>query len=206
VMASFDKGSSYFSSLPNLSLYNAVAVGPGLGQNPSTANALKLLIQEAQGPLIFDADALNILAENKTWLSFIPAGSIFTPHLKEFDRLVGKSNNQFERIDKLQAFSEKYSLFVILKGAHSTIACPDGSLYFNNSGNPGMATAGSGDVLTGILLGLLSQGYPPHDVTIIGTYLHGLAGDLALENQSEESLIASDIVAYLGKAFKYIRE
>ena len=206
VMLSTDEESRYFSSIPDLSSYNAVAVGPGLGQELQTAKALKFLIQEFPHPVIFDADALNILSENKTWLSFIKPGSVFTPHLKEFERLAGKSVNHFERIEKLRTFAEKYGVFIILKGAHSAIACPDGTLYFNNTGNPGMATAGSGDVLTGILLGLMSQGYSSHDVVVLGAYLHGLAGDLALENQSEESLIASDITSAIGKAFNYLRE
>lgn len=206
VMVSIEEESDYFSSVPDLQYYNAVAVGPGLGQMPQTAQALKLLIQEFPNPIIFDADALNILADNKTWLSFIPKGSIFTPHLKEFERLVGKSNNHFERIEKLKLFSQKYGIFTILKGAYSAIACPDGSLYFNNSGNPGMATAGSGDVLTGILLGLLAQGYSSHDTIVLGAFIHGIAGDLALKNQSVESLIASDLIDCLGMAYKYLTQ
>ena len=205
-MLSIDPSEEVFSSLPSLSRFNAVAVGPGLGTREESQRALKLLIQEFKAPIIFDADALNILSENKTWLSFIPPASILTPHLKEFERLTGKSADHFQRMEKAKELSRKYGVYIILKGAHSLISCPDGVVYFNNTGNPGMATGGSGDVLTGILLGLLAQGYSSRDAALLGVWLHGLAGDLALQEQSVESLIASDIVAKLGKAFDELRK
>ena len=204
-MCSMDENDDYFSMLPDVSAYNAIAVGPGLGKDKQTANALKLLIQESKIPLIFDADAINIISENKTWLPFIPPFSIFTPHPKEFIRLLGPSANNFERHEKQKAFSIKYQCYIILKGAHTSISCPDGKFYFNSTGNPGMATAGSGDVLTGVLLGLKARGYSSLEASILGVYIHGLAGDIAAEDSGQESLIASDIIANLGEAFLMVK-
>ena len=184
---------------------NAIAIGPGIGQAPKTAALLKDLLSEVHTPTLFDADALNLLAANKTLLAFLPANSILTPHFKEFERLAGPSENDFNRIERVKNFSQKHNVIVILKGAHSVIATPDGKVFVNSTGNPGMATAGSGDVLTGVLLALLAKGYAPQWAAILGAYLHGLAGDIALENESEESLIASDISKNLRKAFKKIR-
>lgn len=204
-MCSLDENNDHFTTLPDIAPYNAVAIGPGLGQDKQSANALKLLIQESKNPLIFDADALNILSENKTWLSFIPKNSIFTPHPKEFTRLTGHSANNFERHIKQIEFSMKYGCYVILKGAHTSITTPEGKAYFNSTGNPGMATGGSGDVLTGILLGLKARGYTALETCIIGVYLHGLAGDIAAEDFGKESLIASDIITRLGDAFLMVK-
>jgi NAD(P)H-hydrate epimerase len=200
-MLSIDEHDEFFSNLPDLSKYNAIGIGPGLGTDKQTQNSLKLLIQEFNGPMVLDADALNILSENKTWLSFLTAGSILTPHPKEFERLAGKSNNSFERIKKQMDFAIKYQVYVVLKGAHSSIATPQGKLFFNASGNPGMATAGSGDVLTGIVLGLLAQNYSALEATILGVFIHGLAGDKAATKKSMQAMIAGDIIDYLGKAF-----
>ncbi len=180
---------------------NAVAVGCGLGRGKTAEKGLKMLLDEVGGPLILDADALNILSENKTWLAFLPAKSILTPHFKEFERLVGHCENDFDRIAKLREFSRKYELIVILKGANTAMAFPDGRLYFNPTGNPGMATAGSGDVLTGLLLALLSQGYAPEAAAMLGVFLHGLAGDIAAaELGHPTALIASDLPRFFGKA------
>jgi NAD(P)H-hydrate epimerase len=201
-MVSIDSNKKEFSEVPLLDDYNAIAIGPGIGTDQKTQNALKLLIQNANRPIIFDADAINILGENKTWVSFIPKESIFTPHPKEFERLVGKSNNDFERNQMQREFSIKYGAYVILKGAHTAITCPDGSCWFNATGNPGMATAGSGDVLTGILLGLSAQRYSSKEVCLLGVYLHGLAGDLATEKWGYEALTAGNISHNLGKAFR----
>ncbi len=203
-MVSIDSDKKFFSDLPYLANFNAIAVGPGIGLDDKTKNALKLLIQDAGMPLIIDADAINILAENKTWISFIPKNSIFTPHPKEFERLVGKTANDFERNEKQREFSIKYHVYVVLKGAHTAITCPDGSCYFNSTGNPGMATGGSGDVLTGILLGLKAQGYSSLETCLLGVYLHGLAGDIAAKKTGFEALTAGDLTSNLGKAFKRI--
>lgn len=203
-MVSIDGDKKVFSELPYLSNYNAIAVGPGIGLHEKTQNALKLLIQDAGMPLIIDADAINILAENKTWISFLPKNSIFTPHPKEFERLIGKSENDFDSNEKQREFSVKHQAYVILKGAHTAITNPDGTCYFNSTGNPGMATGGSGDVLTGILLGLKAQGYSSLETCLLGVYLHGLAGDLAAKKTGYEALTAGDITNHIGKAFKRV--
>lgn len=202
-MLSLDKSELGFSELPDLQNYNVIGIGPGLGMNDESKSALKLLIQEYKNPIVFDADALNILAENKTWLSFIPEMSIITPHPKEFERLAGSWDNGFEMIEKQKEFARKYNIIVVVKGANTSICTPEGELFFNTSGNPGMATAGSGDVLTGVILGLKAQGYPSGIAAILGVFIHGLAGDLALQEQSVESLIAGDIIDYIGDAFNY---
>jgi ADP-dependent NAD(P)H-hydrate dehydratase / NAD(P)H-hydrate epimerase len=181
--------------------YTAVGIGPGIGTSTETAQALKSMLQDWNNPAVFDADAINILSENKTWLSFIPAHSVFTPHPKEFERLTEKASDDFQRLTLQKQFSKKHNCFIVLKGAHTCITCPDGASYFNSTGNPGMATAGSGDVLTGIITSLLAQGHPPEDAAIAGVYLHGLAGDIAAAEKSESAMIASDIIDNLGNAF-----
>ncbi len=204
VMVETDKEENEFSGTKELSKYNAIGIGPGIGTTENTAKGLKMLIQQASVNMVLDADALNILSENKTWLSFLKSGTIITPHPGEFARLAGKSDTAFEAYTKQREFAVKYGIYVILKGAYTSIATPDGMVYFNSTGNPGMATAGSGDTLTGIILGLLAQGYPPKQASILGVYLHGLAGDMAMEELGENSLIAEDITNCLGRAFQYI--
>ena len=201
-MISIDPEDVCFSSVPLLDTYNAIGVGPGLGMASETQAALKLLIQQTTVPMVLDADALNIIAENKTWLAFLPVGSILTPHPKEFERLTGPTANQFDRLEMLRAFAIRFKLYVILKGANSALATPDGMLYFNSTGNPGMATGGSGDVLTGIILGLLSSGYPARDACILGMWLHGKAGDIAARKYGFEAMLAGDLIDNLGKAFR----
>ena len=201
-MLSIDRYENYFSDIPELAMFNAVGIGPGLGTMHQSQMALKLLIQQFKLPMVFDADALNILAENKTWLAFLPHYSILTPHPKEFERLAGKWQDDFERLQKQREFAEKFQVIVVLKGAHTSICTPQGDCYFNSTGNPGMATAGSGDVLTGILTSLLAQGYSSVEAAILGVYLHGLAGDLAAKKLGQEAVMAGDIIRYLGKAFR----
>lgn len=205
-MLSIDENEHFFGSVPDLEFYNAIGVGPGVGMEKQTQNALKLIIQNSSVPLILDADAINILGENKTWISFLPPESILTPHPKEFERLAGKSKNNFERLSLQREFSIKNNVYVIVKGAHTCISTPKGKCFFNSTGNPGMATAGSGDVLTGIILGLLTQNYTSFDACILGVYLHGLAGDIAAEKISPESMIAGDIIKNLGNAFKSLKQ
>lgn len=203
-MVSIDENDDQFTGLKDMDPYNAIAVGPGIGTSEETARALKLLIQNSALPVLFDADAINILGENKTWIPFVPKLSIFTPHPKEFERLAGHAADNFERNRMQREFSIKYTSYVVLKGAHTAVTCPDGSCYFNSTGNPGMATGGSGDVLTGILLGLLASGYKPKEACLLGVYLHGLAADLAAESTGYEALIAGDIIRNLPGAFKQI--
>lgn len=205
-MCIVDDESDFISTLTTVNSFSAIGIGPGLGQEAQTQNVLKLLIQNSSKPLVIDADALNILSENKTWLAFLPENSILTPHPKEFERLVGKWTNDEERLTLLKEFAYKNKIVVVLKGAYTTVACPDGMILFNSSGNPGMATAGSGDVLTGILTGLLAQGYLPKDAATLGVYLHGVAGDIAKENVGEEALISSDILNYLPMAFGWLND
>lgn len=200
-MASIDQHDYTFTEFPDLSQFSAIGVGPGIGQKSNTKKALCELLEKSQVPLVIDADALNILAENKTWLEKLPPNSILTPHPGEFKRLVGEFSNSYENIQKQLEFSNRYKVIVVLKGAFSSISTPDGKLYFNSTGNPGMATAGSGDVLTGIILGLLAQGIQPEKAAVAGVFVHGLAGDLAAKMKSEISLVAGDLIEFLGKAF-----
>jgi ADP-dependent NAD(P)H-hydrate dehydratase / NAD(P)H-hydrate epimerase len=184
--------------------YNAVAIGPGIGTDPETADALEALLMTNKVPIVLDADALNILSANKRMFRLLNPKSIITPHPKEFDRLFGLSVNSQERLNLQIAKAKELNIIIILKGAYTSTVLPDGQVYFNSTGNPGMATAGSGDVLTGIIGGLLAQHYSPEDAAVTGVFIHGLAGDLALEHQSMESLIASDIIHYLGKAYRSV--
>jgi NAD(P)H-hydrate epimerase len=184
-----------------LEAFSAIGVGPGLGKADETQRALKCLIQDCKVPLVMDADALNILAENKTWLAFLPPKTILTPHPKEFERLFGKTSTSFERLELQREMAAKYGIIIVLKGAYTATALPNGAVFFNTTGNPGMATAGSGDVLTGMILSLLAQRYTPEEAAVLGVYLHGLAGDLAATALSQEAMIASDITEYIGKAY-----
>lgn len=184
-----------------LDAFNAIGVGPGLGTSEEAQRLVRHLIQDAKVPLVMDADALNILSENKTWLSFLPAKTILTPHPKEFERLFGKTSNSFERLALQREMAVKRGIIIVLKGAHTSVAMPNGAVFFNSTGNPGMATAGSGDVLTGMILSLLAQRYTPEEAAVLGVYLHGLAGDLAASEIGQEALIASDITEHIGNAY-----
>jgi hydroxyethylthiazole kinase-like uncharacterized protein yjeF len=201
-MCSVDSNQDHLIDLPKLDVFNAIGIGPGIETEKDTANVLKRLIQDAKAKLVIDADGLNILADNKTWLNFLPKGTILTPHPKEFERLVGTASNSMERLDMQLQFSQKYGVVMVLKGAHTSITTPAGQTFFNSSGNAGMATAGSGDVLTGIILALLAQDYAPEIAAVLGVWLHGTAGDYALRNESMESMIASDIIANISAAYR----
>lgn len=201
-MLQIDSSEKYLSQLPDLKMYNAVGIGPGIGFAEKTKLMLKELIETFKKPIVFDADAITILSENKNWLNKIPENSIFTPHPKEFERLAGKSKNNFEEMQKQIELSKKYKIFVVLKGANTSVTNPEGKIFFNSTGNPGMATGGSGDVLTGIILSLLSQKYSSQDAAIYGVYIHGLAGDYAAEKKGQYALIASDIIDNLPDALK----
>lgn len=200
-MCSADSSDTHWTELPDLSRYTAIGTGCGIGLDPQTAQALKRLLQTARVPLVLDADALNILARHPNWFSFLPENTILTPHPKEFERLFGPSKDDFERNALQRAKAKEHRIFIVLKGAFTATACPDGSCWFNTTGNPGMATGGSGDVLTGLLTGLLAQGYSPHDACLLGVYLHGLAGDLAAAEKSQPGMVAGDLVDFLGKAW-----
>ncbi len=200
-MVSIDQHDSIFTDFPDLNQFTAVGVGPGLGKKNNSCKALCELLEKSEVPLVIDADGLNILSEHKEWLEKLPEGSILTPHPGEFRRLVGETANSFDAIQKQQAFAENFKCIIVLKGAHTSVASPDGNVFWNTTGNPGMATAGSGDALTGIILGLLAQGMSSLNAALLGVYVHGLAGDLAAKEKSEFSLVAGDIIEKLGKAF-----
>lgn len=197
-----DACETHITSLVDTTRFNTVAVGPGLGQNPETSKVLLQLIETVDKPMVLDADALNILSQNPEYLSKLPAGTILTPHPVEFDRLACHSANPYERLQKARMCARRFNLYIILKGAYTAIATPDGECFFNPTGNPGMATGGSGDVLTGILLTLLAMGHKPVDASRIGVYVHGLAGDIASDALGEISLIAGDIIEFLPRAWK----
>ncbi len=201
-----DENKTIITQIPSTKKYKAIGIGPGIGQEKPTFEAIKALLHRPNLPrLLLDADAINIIAQNRALVEKTPKNSIFTPHPKEFERLAGKTANHFERLEALKNFCQNHKVYLVLKGAHSAIGTPKGKIYFNSTGNAGMAAAGSGDVLTGIITGLLSQPYSVKDAVLLGVFLHGLAGDLALENQSEESLMASEITNNLGKAFNHIK-
>jgi NAD(P)H-hydrate epimerase len=199
-----EEGEDHLEMLAEIEKYDAIGIGPGIGLEEQTARMVKLLLQSDTDSLVLDADALNILSENKTWMGFLPGNCILTPHPREFERLFGKTADDFERLELLRTSAIKYGVCIVLKGRYSLIASPGGNIFINTTGNPGMATGGSGDVLTGILTGLLAQGLSPLNACMAGVALHGLAGDLALEHESEQSLIASDLVKYLGRAFQEV--
>ncbi|MBS1487632.1 MAG: NAD(P)H-hydrate dehydratase [Bacteroidetes bacterium] len=203
-MVSVDESEYLFTNPPEALNYTSIGIGPGLGTSEETVNALAKTLKHFKKPMVIDADALNILSQNIELLSLIPENSILTPHPKEFERLAGSWQNDFEKLALLRSFSAKTKSIVVLKGAFTSICFPDGNIYFNSTGNPGMATGGSGDVLTGILMSLLSQGYSPTSAALVGVYWHGLAGDCAAHKFSQNTMIASDIITFLPKAFKKI--
>ncbi len=203
-MASVDRHQFYISEIPDLKLYKAIGLGCGLDQKVSTKEAIFELLKKSHLPLVLDADALNLLAQNPEYLKYLPTNSLLTPHPKEFERLFGKTSNDFARNDLQRKKAKELNCYLLLKGANTAIACPDGTCYFNSTGNPGMATGGSGDVLTGLLTGLLAQGYTPKAAALLGVYLHGLSGDIAAETLGHESLLASDLVKNLGRAFQKV--
>ncbi|MFY0624826.1 MAG: NAD(P)H-hydrate dehydratase [Reichenbachiella sp.] len=190
--------------IPGIENYNSIGIGPGIGVDYKTSGAVKLIIENSKVPIVLDADALNIISENKSWLAELPEYSVLTPHPGEFQRLVGGWKNDYERLALQLSFAKKYKVILILKGANTSIATPDGMVFFNTTGNSGMATGGSGDVLTGVITALIGQGYNCDEASILGVYLHGLSGDIYKEMNSEESLIASDLIDNIGKAFQRI--
>lgn len=197
-MVTVDEHTRYITNLPDLAMYSAIGIGPGLGKEKGTVQMLEKLIDLAESPLIIDADALNILSENPYLLDKLPENTILTPHPKEFQRLAGKSSNEFERLELARNFAGKYNVIVCLKGANTAVVLPNGEVHFNSTGNAGMATGGTGDVLTGIITALLAQGYAPRNAAVLGVYQHGLAGDKAAQVRGMSALIASDVADNLG--------
>ncbi len=196
-----DKNEKYLTQNNVSDSYSAVGIGPGIGTEKETQAIVKNILGTYSKPMVLDADALNCISLNKEFLSLIPGNSILTPHLKEFERLTQKTTDDFDR-NRLQIeFSKTHSVYVVLKGAHSCISTPDGHCYFNSTGNPGMAKGGSGDVLTGIITGLLAQGYSSADAAIIGVYVHGFAGDKIRAEKGETGMMAADLIEALPEAF-----
>ena len=179
----------------------AIGIGPGIGQENATQNALhQFFLKTNKTPLVIDADALNILSQNKSWLSLLPPKTILTPHPKELERLIEKWNSETEKFEKTIAFSKKYQLIIVMKGAPTHIIDGD-AVYENTTGNAALATAGTGDVLTGMITSLLAQSYEPINAAMLGVYLHGLTADIALPETGYQSFIASDIIANIGNAY-----
>jgi hydroxyethylthiazole kinase-like uncharacterized protein yjeF len=206
-MVSIDRSDILISEFPDLDGFDAIGAGPGIGQKVNTCTTLGELIEKVgEKRLVLDADALNILSQHPDMLAKLPPNTVLTPHPKEFQRMAGSWADDFARLRLLTEFARRYGVIVVLKGAYTTTALPDGTCYFNSTGNPGMASAGSGDVLTGIILGLMSQGLSSANAAILGVYLHGRAGDIYADSESEESLTALDIVGNLGAAFKWLRQ
>lgn len=204
-MLNTDISEKYISDIPDVEIYDAIGLGPGIGIEGITQKAVYNLICKYRKPMVIDADGLNILGLNKAWLKILNDNVILTPHPKEFERIAGKTDNGYARLRRQIEFSEKYKCVVVLKGANTAVSTPDGKVFFNSTGNPGMATAGSGDVLTGIILSLLAQGYTPENAAMTGVFLHGLAGDIAAQNTGLESVIATEIINNIGNAFLNIR-
>ena len=201
-----DREETTFSEPIDTEEYHVVGIGPGIGTSEQTAIAMISQIRRSQCPIVADADALNMLGTHRSWMQQLPKGMILTPHPKELDRMEGNCADSYERLVKASNLAERIQGYVILKGHYSALCMPDGHVIFNSTGNAGMATAGSGDVLTGIITGLLARGYKQAEACLLGMYLHGLAGDIAAKELGEESLIASDLIQYLPKAFKRLNE
>lgn len=196
-----DREETIFSEALPCEDFQALGIGPGLGTTEQTCVAMISQLRRAQCPVVADADVLNMLSTRHTWMMQLPKGIILTPHPKELERMEGKCTDSYERLTKARQLAERLQGYVILKGHYTAICMPDGHIAFNSTGNAGMATAGSGDVLTGIITALLARGYNQREACLIGVYLHGLAGDLAASSLGQESLMAGDIISFLPKAF-----
>lgn len=203
---SHDASDTVFTAPPDVAPYQAVAVGPGIGTSRSTGTALFKLLTATSRPMVIDADAINLLSAHSAWLGQIPEHSILTPHPGEMARLSPGATTSGSLLEAAIRLASAHNIYIVLKGHHTAICTPEGHVWFNATGNPGMATAGSGDVLTGIITGLLAQGFSPQHAAMLGVCLHGLAGDLAAESLGQMSLIASDLIDYLPRAFSQLAE
>ena len=200
-MVDSDPG-AYFSALPsNLDKYTAVGCGCGLGRHPETEAALQALLEAWHRPMVLDADALNIIAVRPELFESVPDGSILTPHLGELRRMTGGWTSSADMMEKAFRLACRTRSCVVVKGPHSAVIGPDGRVSCNSTGNPGMATGGSGDVLTGLLTGLLASGYPAFDAARLGVWLHGRAGDIAALHYGQNGMNSRDIAGCLGEAF-----
>ena len=205
-MTEIDINDVRFSCATDTDDYQAVGIGPGLGKAGDTEAALLEQIESCQTPMVVDADALNLLGEHRSYIGRLPKGSILTPHPKELERLVGKCQNSYERLTKACELAQSAGVHIILKGAYSAVITPEGKCWFNSTGNPGMATGGSGDVLTGVVLALLAQGYATETAARLAAYVHGLAGDIARKKHGAMGMTAGDIVDCLPLAWRMLEE
>lgn len=196
-----DPDNCFFTEAVSTDRFQAMGIGPGLGNNENSAITMIGQLRRAQCPIVIDADAINILATHKAWMQQLPAGCILTPHIGEFERLEGASSDSYDRLSKAIILADRQQAYIVLKGHYTAIVTPGGRIMFCPTGNSGMATAGSGDVLTGVITALLARGYAQADACLVGTYLHGLAGDIAAKKFGKESLMASDIIDALPEAF-----
>jgi ADP-dependent NAD(P)H-hydrate dehydratase / NAD(P)H-hydrate epimerase len=197
-----DENENYLSSLPDeIEKYSAIGIGPGMGTKDDTQKMISFIIRRYPRPLVIDADGLNCLSLQQDLLRQLPAHSILTPHPKEFDRLFGGHQNDFDRIETAKQKAKELNIIIVLKGHHTVTVTPVEKLCFNSTGNAGMAKGGSGDVLTGIITALLAQGYEPAHASVLGVYLHGYAGDMAARALSKEAMVATDLIAGLSQSF-----
>ena len=200
VMVITDVQENYISKIDFSIKPQAIGIGPGIGQEPATQNALHDFLKSNTKPLVIDADAINILAKNPSWIHLMPSKTILTPHQKELERLIGTWENEEQKMQMVIDFSVSHQVVIVIKGAPTRIVDGD-IIYDNTTGNAALATAGSGDVLTGMITSLLAQSYEPIDAALLGVYLHGKTSDIALPETGHQSFIASDIIKYIGKAY-----
>lgn len=197
-----DRNEHYITDMKVHHRHQAVAAGPGIGTNEQTINALQGLLQHATMPLVLDADALNCISARPALLTLIPPKTILTPHIGEFDRLFGEHSSDEERLRTAIDMARQYNVIIVLKGHYTAVVRPTGRVYFNQTGNAGMATAGAGDVLTGMIAAFLSQGYEPEYASLLGVYIHGAAGDMAADEMGQFGMTASDIPRFAGKVIR----
>ena len=201
-----DRNENYITDMNLHHSHQVVAVGPGIGTHNTTIDALEHLLKNANSPLLLDADALNCLAKRPALLSMLPPYTVITPHIGEFDRLFGEQTSGEERLRKAVEMAKYYNIIIVLKGHYTACVRPGGKVFFNSTGNPGMATAGSGDVLTGVIASFMAQGLRPEIAASVGVFIHGLAGDMATEKLGEYGVVASDIASYIGRAIRQVQK
>ena len=202
----FDEDEKIFTSTVHTQGFQAMAIGPGLGTDKRTALAFIEQTSHTDIPLLIDADGINILGGHKGWIPQIPAKTIFTPHPKEMQHLGICNTDSYSTLLEAMNMARQHHFYICLKGHYTAVCTPEGKVYFNPTGNSGMATAGSGDVLTGIILALMAQQYAPEQACRLGVFIHGLAGDLAAAELGEHSLTATDIINYLPAAFRTLKD
>jgi NAD(P)H-hydrate epimerase len=201
-MCFVEKGEDHLATISSLEKYNAIGIGPGIGMRESNIALLANIFLSCKKPMVLDADALNTLASDPTLLQKIPAQTVITPHIKEFERLFGCAANDFERMQLAIQKASALQIVIVLKGKYTLVATPGGMAFFNTTGNPGMAKAGNGDVLTGMILAFLAQGYTSGQAACFGVYLHGSAADNAITGIAMEALLPSDCINFIGAAIK----